>query len=31
MIPHVTHFDRTDITELEAFRKEQNKIVENKT
>ena len=28
MIPHVTHFDRTDITELEAFRKEQNKIVE---
>ena len=28
MIPHVTHFDSTDITELEAFRKEQNKIVE---
>ncbi len=28
MIPHVTHFDRTDITELEAFRKEQNVIVE---
>ena len=28
MIPHFTHFDRTDITELEAFRKEQNKIVE---
>ena len=28
MIPHVTHFDRTDISELEAFRKEQNKIVE---
>ena len=28
MIPHVTHFDRTDITDLEAFRKEQNKIVE---
>ena len=28
MIPHVTHFDRTDITELEVFRKEQNKIVE---
>ena len=26
MIPHVTHFDRTDITDLEAFRKEQNKI-----
>ena len=28
MIPHVTHFDRTDITDLEAFRKDQNKIVE---
>ena len=28
MIPHVTHFDRTDITELEAFRKEQNKLAE---
>ncbi|MGX2969339.1 pyruvate dehydrogenase complex dihydrolipoyllysine-residue acetyltransferase [Ursidibacter sp. B-7004-1] len=28
MIPHVTHFDRTDITELENFRKEQNKLVE---
>ena len=28
MSPHVTHFDRTDITDLEAFRKEQNKIVE---
>ena len=28
MIPHVTHFDRTDITDLEVFRKEQNKIVE---
>ncbi|QIM62892.1 pyruvate dehydrogenase complex dihydrolipoyllysine-residue acetyltransferase [Pasteurellaceae bacterium Orientalotternb1] len=27
MIPHVTHFDRTDITELEAFRKSQNDIV----
>ncbi len=24
MIPHVTHFDKTDITELEAFRKQQN-------
>ncbi|XPE63753.1 2-oxo acid dehydrogenase subunit E2 [Shigella flexneri] len=24
MIPHVTHFDETDITELEAFRKQQN-------
>ncbi|EFN00786.1 pyruvate dehydrogenase complex dihydrolipoyllysine-residue acetyltransferase [Actinobacillus pleuropneumoniae] len=28
MIPHVTHFDRTDITDLEAFRKEQNKLAE---
>lgn len=27
MIPHVTHFDRTDITDLEAFRKSQNEIV----
>lgn len=27
MIPHVTHFDRTDITELEAFRKQQNDVV----
>ncbi len=25
MIPHVTHFDKTDITELEAFRKQQNR------
>lgn len=24
MIPHVTHFDQSDITELEAFRKQQN-------
>ncbi|CRY22286.1 pyruvate dehydrogenase complex dihydrolipoyllysine-residue acetyltransferase [Yersinia enterocolitica] len=24
MIPHVTHFDKTDITDLEAFRKLQN-------
>ncbi|WCG82498.1 pyruvate dehydrogenase complex dihydrolipoyllysine-residue acetyltransferase [Pectobacterium sp. A5351] len=24
VIPHVTHFDKTDITELEAFRKQQN-------
>ncbi|WHP30567.1 pyruvate dehydrogenase complex dihydrolipoyllysine-residue acetyltransferase [Trabulsiella odontotermitis] len=24
MIPHVTHFDKSDITELEAFRKQQN-------
>ncbi|WP_373767988.1 pyruvate dehydrogenase complex dihydrolipoyllysine-residue acetyltransferase [Glaesserella sp.] len=28
MIPHVTHFDRTDITDLENFRKEQNKLAE---
>ena len=28
MIPHVTHFDRADITDLEAFRKEQNKVAE---
>lgn len=28
MIPHVTHFDRTDITALEEFRKEQNKLAE---
>ncbi len=24
IMPHVTHFDKTDITELEAFRKQQN-------
>ncbi|RLM10050.1 pyruvate dehydrogenase complex dihydrolipoyllysine-residue acetyltransferase [Gibbsiella quercinecans] len=24
MIPHVTHFDKADITDLEAFRKQQN-------
>ena len=28
MIPHVTHFDKADITDLEAFRKEQNALVE---
>ncbi|MGC6247779.1 pyruvate dehydrogenase complex dihydrolipoyllysine-residue acetyltransferase [Bisgaard Taxon 45] len=28
MIPHVTHFDRADITDLEAFRKEQNVLAE---
>ena len=28
MIPHVTHFDRADITDLEAFRKEQNALAE---
>ncbi|QIQ21768.1 pyruvate dehydrogenase complex dihydrolipoyllysine-residue acetyltransferase [Zophobihabitans entericus] len=30
MIPHVTHFDETDITELEAFRKQQNAEAEKK-
>ena len=28
MIPHVTHFDKADITDLEAFRKEQNTLAE---
>ncbi|MDG2959733.1 pyruvate dehydrogenase complex dihydrolipoyllysine-residue acetyltransferase [Bisgaard Taxon 10/6] len=28
MIPHVTHFDRADITDLEDFRKEQNALAE---
>lgn len=28
MIPHVTQFDETDITELEAFRKQQNSDAE---
>ena len=28
MIPHVTHFDKADITDLEAFRKEQNALSE---
>ena len=28
MIPHVTQFDEADITELEAFRKEQNGVAE---
>lgn len=28
VIPHVTHFDKADITELEEFRKEQNKLAE---
>jgi len=27
-IPHVTHFDEADITELEVFRKEQNALAE---
>ncbi len=27
MIPHVTQFDEADITELEAFRKDQNAVV----
>ena len=30
IIPHVTHFDKADITDLEAFRKEQNALAENK-
>ncbi|QHB18297.1 pyruvate dehydrogenase complex dihydrolipoyllysine-residue acetyltransferase [Mannheimia pernigra] len=30
MIPHVTLFDRTDITELENFRKDQNKEAEKR-
>ena len=30
MIPHVTHFDKTDITELEAFRKQQNAEAEKR-
>ncbi|MCG7541934.1 pyruvate dehydrogenase complex dihydrolipoyllysine-residue acetyltransferase [Pseudoalteromonas sp. OF7H-1] len=29
-IPHVTQFDEADITELEAFRKEQNVLAEKK-
>jgi len=28
MIPHVTQFDETDITEMEAFRKQQNSELE---
>ena len=28
MIPHVTHFDKADIMDLEAFRKEQNALAE---
>ncbi|GBK95446.1 pyruvate dehydrogenase complex dihydrolipoyllysine-residue acetyltransferase [Haemophilus influenzae] len=28
IIPHVTHFDKADITDLEAFRKEQNVLAE---
>ena len=28
MIPHVSHFDKADITDLEAFRKEQNALAE---
>ncbi|HBQ3291080.1 pyruvate dehydrogenase complex dihydrolipoyllysine-residue acetyltransferase [Klebsiella pneumoniae] len=30
MIPHVTHFDKTDITDLEAFRKQQNAEAEKR-
>ncbi|GAA0354163.1 pyruvate dehydrogenase complex dihydrolipoyllysine-residue acetyltransferase [Bowmanella denitrificans] len=29
-IPHVTQFEEADITELEAFRKEQNQLAEKK-
>ena len=30
MIPHVTHFDKSDITDLEAFRKQQNAEAEKR-
>lgn len=30
MIPHVTHFDKTDITDLETFRKQQNAEAEKR-
>ncbi|MBU5377866.1 pyruvate dehydrogenase complex dihydrolipoyllysine-residue acetyltransferase [Pantoea septica] len=30
VIPHVTHFDKTDITDLEAFRKQQNAEAEKR-
>ncbi len=30
MVPHVTHFDKTDITDLEAFRKQQNAEAEKR-
>ncbi|MDT8853201.1 pyruvate dehydrogenase complex dihydrolipoyllysine-residue acetyltransferase [Pantoea dispersa] len=30
MIPHVTHFDKTDITDLEGFRKQQNAEAEKR-
>ncbi|WP_434745249.1 pyruvate dehydrogenase complex dihydrolipoyllysine-residue acetyltransferase [Candidatus Pantoea rara] len=30
IIPHVTHFDKTDITDLEAFRKQQNAEAEKR-
>lgn len=30
MIPHVTQFDETDITDVEAFRKQQNAEAEKK-
>jgi hypothetical protein len=29
-LPHVTHFDKTDITDLEAFRKQQNAEAEKR-
>ncbi|WP_416431184.1 dihydrolipoyllysine-residue acetyltransferase [Piscirickettsia salmonis] len=30
VVPHVTQFDEADITEMEAFRKERNKLAEKK-
>ncbi|ODN43211.1 pyruvate dehydrogenase complex dihydrolipoyllysine-residue acetyltransferase [Piscirickettsia litoralis] len=30
MVPHVTQFDEADITDMEAFRKDQNKLAEKK-
>lgn len=30
VIPHVTHFDQADVTELEAFRKQQNALAEKR-
>ncbi len=30
LIPHVTHFDKTDVTDLEAFRKQQNAEAEKR-
>ena len=30
VVPHVTHHDETDVTELEAFRKAQNEVIKGK-